>query len=93
MEARKEFPMRDDRTAWRVIDGEAVILSIEDKFIRSLNPVGTRVWELLDGTKTVDDIAEIVSSEFEVGTNQARQDILDFIEELAQKKIISMNVT
>src|SRR3989304_3269441 len=43
-------------TAWRVIEGEAVILSLDTKVLRGLNAGGSRGWELIDGRRSVADI-------------------------------------
>jgi hypothetical protein len=62
---------RSPRTAWRVIEGEAVILSLDTKAFRGLNPVGSRVWELIDGRRSVDEIVEAIAREFDVAPELA----------------------
>ena len=34
---------KSPKTAWRIIEGEAVILSMESTVLRGLNPVGSRI--------------------------------------------------
>ncbi len=60
------IPIHHPRTAARVFSGEAVIISPAEHMIRMLNPVGSRIWELADGTRTVDAIAAILAAEYEV---------------------------
>jgi hypothetical protein len=85
----QKFPVRNDKeTAWRVIDEQAIILSLGDHQIRGLNPVGTRIWELADGATSLDQIGRIISGEFEIGQETAREDAEDFVHELAAKEII-----
>ena len=45
------------RTASRVIDGKAVVITIDRNELHVLNAVGTRVWELSDG-RSLEDIIE-----------------------------------
>ena len=52
--------IRNNDIAWRVIDGEALVVSPKDSLIYPLNDVGARIWELLDGKRTVSDIASII---------------------------------
>lgn len=72
-------------TAWRVIEGEAVILALDSKVLRGLNPVGSRVWELIDGQRRVEEIVELVVREFEVEPRQADADVRSFVRELLDR--------
>ncbi len=77
---------RDENVAWRIIGDEAVLLSAEDSSVHSLDAVGTRIWELCDGEKTVTEIIDQVVSEFEVDRETAEKDVVEFIQELMQKE-------
>jgi coenzyme PQQ biosynthesis protein PqqD len=77
---------RDENVAWRIIGDEAVLLSAEDSSVHSLDAVGTRIWELCDGEKTVSEIVDQVVSEFEVDRETAEKDVVEFIEELMNKE-------
>lgn len=77
---------RDENVAWRIIGDEAVLLSAEDSSVHSLDAVGTRIWELCDGEKTVSEIIDQVVEEFEVDRDTAEKDVVEFIEELMQKE-------
>ena len=74
--------------AWRVIDGEAVILSMETKVLRGLNPVGSRVWELIDGQRSVEEIAHVIVEEFDAAPREAAQDVRGFVQELLDKGLV-----
>ena len=76
-------------TAWRVIEGEAVILSMDTKILRGLNPVGSRVWELIDGQRGVDDIVGAIVQEFDVSLEAAARDVGDFVRELLAKSLVT----
>lgn len=85
-----QFPAQnDEKIAWRIVDNQAVVLSLEDKQIRGLNPVGTRIWELIDGNTPLDHIAQIISREFDISPAQAKQDAQEFVRELKEKGLIS----
>jgi coenzyme PQQ biosynthesis protein PqqD len=77
---------RDENVAWRIIGDEAVLLSAEDSSVHSLDAVGTRIWELCDGEKTVSEIVDQVVSEFEVDRETAEKDVVEFIDELMKKE-------
>ena len=83
-----KYPLKSQHTASRIIEGEAVIVIPQEGLARILNQVGSRIWELMDGGRTVADIVEIISREFEVSPEEAREDILDFLRELENKKMV-----
>lgn len=81
--------VRNPATAWRVIGGEAVILSLDTKVLRGLNPVGSRVWELIDGQRSVDEIVEVIAGEFDVAAAAVAPDVHAFVEELLTKGLVT----
>lgn len=70
-----------ERTASRVIDGKAVVITIDRNELHVLNAVGTRVWELADGRPLSAIVDEIVR-EFAVEREQAAVDVCTFTEQL-----------
>ena len=72
-------------TAWRIIEGEAMILSLDTKAFRGLNAAGSRVWELIDGRNSVDEIVEVVVREFDVTRERAAADVSVFVQQLLDK--------
>lgn len=76
-------------TAWRIIEGEAVILSMETKVLRGLNPLGSRVWELIDGKRSMDEIVGQIVREFDVEARQADEDVRRFVQELLDKGLVT----
>jgi hypothetical protein len=69
------------RTASRVMDGKAVVITIDRNQLHVLNAVGTRVWQLLDG-RALGEVIELVVQEFEVSAERASQDVAAFVEQL-----------
>jgi len=48
----------------------------------TLNETGAFIWELLGEERSLDELVEAVSQEFDVEPDQARKDIEDFLEDL-----------
>jgi hypothetical protein len=69
------------RTASRVIDGKAIVITIDQNQLHVLNDVGTRVWQLADG-RSLTEIVDAVLNEFEVDRERATLDVLQFAEQL-----------
>ncbi len=80
---------RHPRTASRVFSGEAVIISPAENVVRMLNPVGSRIWELCDGSHTLDQIAAALTEEFEVDPAHARESVATFVADLLDKELLT----
>lgn len=80
---------RNDDVAWRAIDDEALVVNPKDSLVYPLNAVGTRIWELLDGKKTVSEISSIIYEEFDGDEMTIRNDITDFVESLLKAGLIN----
>jgi len=76
-----------DRIASRKIVDEVILVPLRDKVaemesLYSLNEVGARVYELIDGKRAVRDIVAAIVEEFEVDSRQAESDVTQFVEQL-----------
>jgi len=78
----------------REIDGEIIIVPLtsgigdaEDDLF-SLNDTGKAVWKYLDGSKTVEEITDILDREFESTDGDIAEDVIGFLEELYARKIL-----
>jgi t-SNARE complex subunit (syntaxin) len=74
----------------QVVDGEAVLVLPDKGEVKVLNEVGARIWELADGTRTIAEIAELLTQEFEVDIQKAQNDALIFLQQLEQKGVIQL---
>ena len=88
MESSNLYPKPHPQTAGRVIDGEAILMLADDSEIQVLNSVGSRVFELADGSRSVADIAEAIATEYEVDEAQAHQDVLAFLRQLVAQNVL-----
>jgi hypothetical protein len=80
---------KSPKTAWRIIEGEAVILSMDTKVLRGLNPVGSRIWELIDGQRSLEEITGTIVLDFDVTPADAAQDVRAFIQELLDGGLVT----
>lgn len=67
--------VRNERLAWRVLEGEAVILYPEAGTLHRLNATGTRMWELLDGQRSLAEVAAGLATEYDVAPADAVRDL------------------
>jgi hypothetical protein len=72
---------QNERTACRIIDGKAVVITIDANQVHVFNAVGTRVWQLADGRSLAAIIDDVVA-EFEVERERAALDVCRFAAQL-----------
>ena len=72
------------------LEGSVVILNPESGEYYSLDDVGARIWELLDGTRTTDDIVEVICAEYEAGETKVRADVESLLADLRAEKLIDV---
>ena len=77
----------------RKIAEETVLVPVrqslgEEPAIFTLNEVGARIWELIDGARSVREICQAVVSEFDVDSSLAEEDLLRLLSQLKEIGII-----
>ena len=76
-------PRRHPNTAFRSAGDDGGLVVLPDRGeVKVLNPVGSRVFELLDGAHSSDQIVATVTDEFNVTAEQAAADVAAFLAEL-----------
>ena len=83
-------PQREPSAAWRVIDGEAVMVLPGTGKVHTLNEVGTRFWELVDGQRTLEEIAAALADEFDAPAERIGADCRTFVEELTARGLLTV---
>lgn len=73
-----------------MLGGEAVLISPADNMVRMLNASASSVWVLCDGEHSVEEIAALLVHEFDVELPTALQDVTDFVNEMVEKGILSL---
>ena len=70
--------------------GEEVILDLDTGIYFGLNPVGTRIWSLIQEPRTISDVRDILLAEYEVDADQCQQELLALLQDMAQQKLIEV---
>jgi hypothetical protein len=83
-------PRREPAAAWRVVDGEAVMVLPSTGKVHTLNAVGTRFWELVDGERSIADIAAQIVEEFDAPVERIAADCRAFAVELSERGLLAL---
>ena len=79
----------------REIEGEIVIVPLvagicdaEDE-LYTLNPTGQAIWSMLDGQRTLGQVAVALTQEFDATQAEIEADVLGFAAEMARRGILA----
>ncbi len=75
----------------RQLENEAVLVLPDKGEVKVLNEVGARIWQLVDGQRTVREIAAAVCAEYPVTQPVAEVDTLEFMNQLVAKGLILLH--
>jgi len=87
--------VKDDNLMARNIAGETLIVPIRNSIgdlnsIYTLNEVGARVWQLIDGQRSVNQIAAAISAEYTVEDSEAATDVLELLDSMAEAGLVRL---
>jgi hypothetical protein len=72
------------------VDGEAVILHLEDGLYYGLNPVGARIWELVQAPVSVGEVQGALLDEYDVEPEVCRAELVALLAELAARGLVEI---
>jgi hypothetical protein len=81
-------PQRRDRVLTQNAAGTLVLLDLDGGQYYSLDEVSARVWELCDGQHAVGGIVETISAEYDAAAETIYEDVVAFIEEMLDEKLL-----
>jgi hypothetical protein len=77
----------------RKIAGETIVVPIKKDIadmesIYTFNELGSRIWHLMDQRTNINQIVDVICSEYDVNREEAERDVMDFLEELEREGLI-----
>ncbi len=70
------------------IDDEVVMMSIETGEYYGLNPVASRIWELLETPHTFNQLIDKLMQEFDIDEASCQRDVEAFLKQMMEKKLV-----
>ncbi|MBN1996266.1 PqqD family protein [candidate division KSB1 bacterium] len=83
-----------DKIVARDIDGELVIVPLasgvgdSDDELFTLNETGRDIWDRLDGTKNLNQVAQELSSDYDHSVDEIKIDVKNLVQELLTRQIV-----
>ena len=85
---------RSDDVVCRAVGLESILVPIRNNvgnldFVYTLSPVAARIWTLLDGVRTADEVADAIAAEYEVDRDTAMADLAELVSDLAGVSLLT----
>ena len=77
-----------DDVVFRELDGEAVLLNLASGLYFGLNPIGTRMWQLIDERRDLADVAAVLCDEFDAPAATIEADLVRLVGELLARGLM-----
>jgi hypothetical protein len=72
------------------LSGEAVILGMRDGVYYGLDPVGARIWALVQAPRAIDEVARTIATEYDVSRERALADLLALAGQLFDRGLLEI---
>jgi hypothetical protein len=72
---------------------ESAILNLQNSMYYGLDSVGARVWVLLREPRRVEDLRDVLVSEYEVESVRCEQDLLELLEKMREEGLIEVQTS
>ena len=73
---------------FRDLDGEAVLLNLDNESYYGLDNVGTRIWQVLTSSLSIQMAIDALVGEFDVDRDQLKADVLALVGELRKDGLV-----
>jgi hypothetical protein len=70
------------------VDNDLVIVHFDTNAYYGFDTIGRRVWEIIETPHKVAEVCDVLRQEYDVSQEQCEADVLGFLEELEQNRIL-----
>lgn len=84
----QSYPRRKEQVIAQKASNDFLLFNMNDGNYYSLNEVGCRIWELCDGTHSIDQIIDALAKEYDEAKEVLTGDVVEFLEKFRTDKLI-----
>jgi len=82
--------IRNTKTISGRLHDEIVMMDLEQGKYFSLNPVATRIWDLLERELTVAELCALLKEEYEVEAQRCVEEVIDYLNEMVRLGLVKI---
>jgi hypothetical protein len=75
----------------QVLDGESVLLNLQNEQYYGLDDIGTRMWEVLAESQSIEEAYRVLLAEYQVEPQQLQQDLQVLLEKLVEHGLVELS--
>jgi len=72
------------------LGGEAAILNLKNGVYYGLNPVGARIWALIQTPRTVREVRDALINEYNVDSDRCERDLVALLQQLVEHDLVDI---
>lgn len=81
-------PKRAEQVIAQKAANDLLLFNMEDGTYYSLNEIGSKIWDLCDGNRTVSQLVRLLAWEYEAPTEEIEKDVTELLEGLKNGRLI-----
>jgi len=82
------IPSKNDSIQHKNIELQAVLVMPCEGKVKVLNQVGAFIWDKIDGIRSIYELVNAITREFEVDEERATEDVASFLKLLRERNMI-----
>lgn len=75
------------------VNNETVMMDVESGQYIGLDPIATRIWELLQNPMPFEKLCQTLTQEYDTNLEQCKQDVATFLKQSQQANLITIDDT
>ena len=79
---------RNEAIVFTDLDDTIVMMDVDEGKYYELDPIGVRIWTLLETSRTAADICDALAAQFDVDPDTCRNDTLEFLQTASSMRIV-----
>jgi len=72
------------------LGGEAAVLNLKNGIYYGLNPVGARIWNIIQAPRTVREVRDTLIDEYDVDSDRCERDLVTLLQQLVEHDLVDI---
>ena len=85
---KNQIIYRNSKILVNQVDGETVMMSIENGTYYGMNPTGNYIWNLLQEESSIEELLLKLSNTYNLSEDQCQKEVLPFVQTMIDEKIL-----
>ena len=79
---------RQESVITQQVEGQTILLRVDDGGYYAIDEVGAAIWALCDGSRSVGEIVIELTTEFDASEATIQGDVLEFVQDLRRERLL-----